>query len=156
VFDNESEKIRLRIKQLFDNSGLTGEKFAQKCGITRGTLYNIIKVESKFDLSDKTLASIANNLNIDYNWLIGKELSNDYTKAMQPQSTPESEQIENLKEQVRMLKDLVQAQKELSGSAIIETKDKMIKMLEEQVDDLKKRLREKDNYGNSNGNSKAS
>jgi transcriptional regulator with XRE-family HTH domain len=140
MIENEGEKIRLRIKQLFEDSGLTGEKFAQKCGITRGTLYNLINLESKVELNEKTLASIANNLKVEYNWLIGKELSNDYTKSNNMQSESE---VEHLREQVRILKDLVQAQKELSGSALIETKDKMIRMLEEQVADLKHRLNEK-------------
>jgi transcriptional regulator with XRE-family HTH domain len=153
MLDNQIKKIRQRIKQLFEDSGLKGKEFASKCGITRATLYNIINPESKFAISEKTIASIANRLNVDYDWLISGEgkLSNDLSnkEIKQPENM---DQVAMLKEQIQMLKDLVQAQKELSGSA---TKDKMIKMLEEENDRLKRRLREQGNAGN-NGKSKAS
>jgi DNA-binding Xre family transcriptional regulator len=117
------------LKKLIEESGYNHTQVAEILGMSYQNLFRLYKREY---VKSSQLNEIFEKLSIN------KKV---YTDSPVP-SNQESE-VEHLREQVRILKDLVQAQKELSGSALIETKDKMIRMLEEQVADLKHRLNEK-------------
>jgi transcriptional regulator with XRE-family HTH domain len=121
--DNQTEKIRGRVKDLFDKSGLTGEEFAKKCGITRQTLYNITKENSKFAISEKTIATIAAHLGIDFNSLMGTDtlVLNDFTKEPVKREKDLEDHINCLKLQVedfRKMVSILEADKELLAEII--------------------------------------
>lgn len=80
--ENQSKKIRSNVKSLYKDSDLSQEEFALKCGISRGTLYNIIS--NKGNLDEGTLHKIANACTVTYKWLIGEEEKVTYVGESPP------------------------------------------------------------------------
>jgi tryptophan 2,3-dioxygenase len=119
--------------------------FATKCAIDYPSLSQAMKDKRGFSSTQIRAIEKYAEGNVDSN-------------IQAPMDSPSKEMIlelQHLREQVKILKDMVQTQKELSGSAIIEAKDELIANLKEKVYELKVRLSKYEGGQSDNGKSKA-